>query len=373
MNQFNRITFLDNLRAFIIVLVVVLHGSASYLFYAPSMWYVLDIQKSLFFNILALLIDIPIMPVLFFIAGYFAVPSLVNRDFRKFIKAKLIRVGAPWLVGALFLAPPIAYMKYYTRAVPLSFLQFWASDFWTVAYSQAFYWFLGVLFFFFIILGLVFNFSGLLQGVKRQVSIPARRLFISFWVIMSLGMFLMNQFFPVDSWYNCAYVLVFQPVRLPLYIGYFGLGIYTYLSGWFSTEGYKPRLLPWAVLWLISGLLYLVNRLFAIPTNHESMLVQMIHAILFNGFCLSSLMAGAALFQQKVNKSRRLWSSLSANSYGIYYIHPFILFPMVYFFVSISIPLFVKAPLVILLSIFLSWAVSAFVLTKAPILRRAFT
>jgi peptidoglycan/LPS O-acetylase OafA/YrhL len=48
MNQTNRIYFLDNLRAFVIVLVVVLHGSMTYMAYAPPWWYVLDSQNSLF-------------------------------------------------------------------------------------------------------------------------------------------------------------------------------------------------------------------------------------------------------------------------------------------------------------------------------------
>jgi glucans biosynthesis protein C len=373
MGQFYRIYFLDNLRAFVIVLVVVLHGSMVYMAYAPSWWYVLDTQNSLFFTILVLLIDVPIMLIMFFVAGYFAMPSLVKRGSGKFVKDKFIRVGAPWLVGSLFLAPPTAYMIYYTRQVPMSLLQFWASDFWTVAYQQSVYWFLGMLFFFFVILGLVYKVSGRSQAAKRQVSKPTWRLFISFWVITSLGMFLINQFFSIDTWYTQAYILVFQPLRVPLYIGYFGLGIYAYLSGWFSAEGYQPRLPLWTGLWLISGLLYLGNRLLVMPTSPEpTPVIQMAHALLLNAFCLSSLMVGVALFQQKVSGSNSFWSSLSASSYGIYYVHPLILYPLAYFFVSVSMPLFVKAPLVILLGIFLSWAVSALVLTKVPILRRVF-
>jgi len=38
MNQSNRIYFLDNLRAFVIVLVVVLHGSMTYMAYASPWW-----------------------------------------------------------------------------------------------------------------------------------------------------------------------------------------------------------------------------------------------------------------------------------------------------------------------------------------------
>ena len=46
MNQPSRFYFLDNLRALVIVLVVVLHGSMTYMAYAPPWWYVLDSQGS---------------------------------------------------------------------------------------------------------------------------------------------------------------------------------------------------------------------------------------------------------------------------------------------------------------------------------------
>lgn len=97
MNQSDRITFLDNLRAFVIVLVVILHGSMVYMVGAPEWWYVVDAQNSLLFTILVFLIDVPIMLIMFFIAGYFAMPSLLKRDPDQFLKDKFIRVGAPCL------------------------------------------------------------------------------------------------------------------------------------------------------------------------------------------------------------------------------------------------------------------------------------
>lgn len=373
MNQPGRIYFLDHLRAFVVVLVVVLHGSISYMAGAPAWWYAVDDQNSLFFTIAVFLIDIPIMLILFFIAGFFALPSLHRRGTDGFMKDKAIRVGAPWLVGALFLAPPIAYLAYYTRDVPMSFFQFWGSDFWTVAYQQSVYWFLGVLFVLFVLLAAVYENSKRLRAARPRLSTPTWKLFLAFWALMSLGMLLMNQFFPIDTWYTRATILVFQPLRLPLYAGYFALGIYAHLQGWFSAEGYQPRLLPWTALWLVSGLLYLGNRLVVMPASPEtSLAIQSAHAMLFNAFCLSSLLAGAALFQQRINRSSPFWRRLSANSYGIYYIHPLVLYPLVYLFVPLPLPLLVKAPTVILLGILLSWAISALVLTRAPVLRRAF-
>ena len=373
MSQYGRLHFLDNLRALIVILVVILHGSMTYMLYAPEWWYVVDTQNSLFFTILVLLVDVPIMQILFFISGYFALPSLLKRGSSEFMKDKFIRVGAPWLFGALFLAPVTAYMAYFSRDVPMSYFQFWASDFWTVAFQQSVYWFLGVLFFLFFLLVIIYDISARLQEVTRRISFPTWKLFVSFWAIMSLGMFFMNLFFTIDAWYTRVYILVVQPLRVPLYAGYFGLGIYGHLHGWFSVEGYRPRLMPWAGLWFVSGLLYLANKLFVLPASHDpATLAHALHALLFNAFCLSSLMAGTALFQQRFYKSTPFWSRLSANSYGIYYIHPLILYPLAYLFLPVTIPLFIKAPLVIVLGIVISWLVSALFLTKAPVVRRAF-
>jgi glucan biosynthesis protein C len=45
-----RLYFFDNLRAFVIVLVIVLHASITYMAYAPTWWYVLDPQNSYVFT-----------------------------------------------------------------------------------------------------------------------------------------------------------------------------------------------------------------------------------------------------------------------------------------------------------------------------------
>jgi peptidoglycan/LPS O-acetylase OafA/YrhL len=335
---------------------------------------VLDPQNSLFFTLLVLLIDIPIMLVMFFIAGYFALPSLSKRGPVEFIKDKFIRVGLPWLVGALLLAPPTAYLIYYTRAVPITLLQFWATEFWGEGYQQSVYWFLGVLFLFFVVLSLVYASSGRVRLAKQHLGQPSWKLFTGFWGLMTLGMLLLNQLFPVvDTWYTHWYIVVFQPLRVPLYIGYFILGIYAHLNGWFTEAGYRPRLAVWAVLALLSGLLYLGYRLFVMSATPEpTLLIQTGYAMLFNAFCLSALLAGAAFFQQKVNRTSPFWSSLALSSYGIYYIHPLILYPLAYIFVSASLPLLLKAPLVITLSLLISWAISALVLTRVPLLQRAF-
>jgi len=137
-------------------------------------------------------------------------------------------------------------------------------------------------------------------------------------------------------------------------------------------NGYQPRLLPWAGLGIVAALLYLGYRVL-IPTPAQTiLLLQAGNAVLFNTYCLSALMAGAALFQKKVNSPGFIWQTQAANSYGIYYVHPLILYPLAYLFVGLSLPLFFKAPVVIVLAILISWGISALVLKKTPVLRQIF-
>lgn len=366
----HRLYFLDNLRAFVIMLVIVLHASMTYMLYAPPWWYVLDTQNSLFFTLLVLLLDVPIMLIMFFIAGYFALPSLQKKGSGVFLRDKFIRIGAPWVFGALFLAPPTAYMTYFSRHVPMGYLEFWRTDFWSKLYQQSVYWFLGVLLAMFCALSLAHHLSRGVRESKPVVARPSWTLFASFGGLMTLGFLTMNLFFPLDQWSH-NYLFVYQPVRLPLYIGYFVLGIYASQRGWFTANGYQPRLMPWSVGCLLAGILYLGFRL-AMAATLTTVFGKIGVAILFNALCLTALMAGAAVFQRHVNGAGWFWKHQAAASFGIYYVHPLILYPLAYVFVGISLPLFFKAFLLMLLAWLLSWGVSAGVLKKVPIVRDIF-
>lgn len=367
----NRLYFLDNLRAFVIILVIVLHGSMTYMAYAPTWWYVLDPQNSEAFTMLVLLVDVPIMPILFFIAGYFSLPSLQKRGTRLFLKDKFVRLGIPWVLGVLFLAPLTTYMIYFSRHVPMGYLQFWATDFWGKMYQQSVYWFLGILLFLFVVLSLVYARSDRLRVATQRISIPSRRPFLVFGAIITAGFLAMNLFFPIDNWSH-IYLFVFQPVRVPLYIGYFVLGIYAQQRGWFTPDGFNPELGPWAATCIISGLGYLSCRWTSADTPVATIILAVGTAILFNIFCLTSLIAGVTFFRQKVNSTGRFWKSQAANSYGIYYFHPLILYPLAFVLIPVTLPLFLKALVLIVPTILLAWGVSALVLKRIPILQDMF-
>jgi len=370
MTTSNRLYFLDNLRAFVVILVIVLHGSMTYMAYAPTWWYVVDPNNSVIFTQLVLLLDVPIMPILFFLAGYFALPSLQKRGAKLFLKEKFVRVGLPWIFGVLVLAPLITYMIYFSRGVLMSFLEFWRTDFWGKMYQQSVYWFLGVLLLLFVVLAWVYEWGDRLHGPQRMVR-PSGKVFAAFIALTAAGFLVISLSFGPDDWWH-NYFLVYQPVRVPLYIGYFVLGIYAYQHGWFTAGGYKPEIGPWDWACVLSGLAYLAYRWGVANTSGTTLLVKVGTALLFNTFCFTALIAGVALFQQKVNSTNAVWSSLAANSYGIYYVHPLILYPLAYVFVGIPLPLILKAPALILVTIALAWGASALLFKRVPVLREMF-
>ena len=361
---------LDNLRVFIIFLVVLLHASLSYMAYAPEWWYVVDPTRSLFFTAVVLLVDVPIMLIMFFLAGYFAYPSLARRGAAAFMRDKVVRIGIPWVFGSLVLAPPTAYMIYFSRKIPMTLWTFWRTDFWGKAYQQSVYWYLGVLLLLFALTALAFTLSRRFASWPRAAIRPTGLFFALFLLAMTAGSLAIGLHHPLDEWSH-NYVFVYQPTRVPLYLGYFALGILAHQRGWFTTEGYAPAIRRWLPSCLVSGLVYLGWRLFSAPAV-PPVLSLAVMVLLFNLFCLASLLASVAVFRAHAAGDGGFWRSQARNSYGIYYLHPLVLYPLALVFVPFPVSIYLKAAAITLLAYLASWGLSAGILTRLPGLRRMF-
>lgn len=366
----NRLHFLDHLRAFVILLVIILHASITYMAFPPEWWYVIEPQNSLAFTALVLLLDVPIMLILFFIAGFFAYPSLEKHGVARFLRQKAKRLGLPWAVGVIFLAPLVTYLITVTRGIAKPYLEFWSTDFWGPFYQQSVYWFLGILFLLFGLTAILYDGEPRWQNRPRQPESPTWRPFIVIWVLTTVWFFLVSTAVPVDTWSNMVKLFTFQPARLLLYASYFGLGIYADRKGWFRENGYRPALDSWLLLTFVAGGLYLAFRLaWSGDINPISLLTQ---AVLFNSFCLAALMGSVAIFQRYYDHPTQIWSSLARNAYAIYYLHPLILYPAAYAALFIESPIFLEVGLLVILTAVVAWVVSLSVLTRWPVLRDIF-
>ena len=60
--------YLDNLRSFTVLVVIVFHAALAFMVYCPSWWPVIDPQQNVFFLGVVMLTDVPIMPIMFIVA-----------------------------------------------------------------------------------------------------------------------------------------------------------------------------------------------------------------------------------------------------------------------------------------------------------------
>ncbi|MBM7867466.1 acyltransferase family protein [Heliobacterium gestii] len=364
-NSSERLYFIDNLRVFTIFLVIVLHASLCYMVYAPQWWYVVDPQRSFVFDINVLLIDIFIMPTMFFAAGYFATPTLRKKGTGAFWIDKGWRILLPWVLGSLCLAPLIAYMIIFSRTdTPPNYIGFWFGDFWGPYFQQAHYWFLGVLTLFFLAFTLV---NGLIPRVfqkEARATQPSRWLFPAF-LIITTGAFLAgNLFYSADAWEHISYLFVIQPARIGIYAAYFALGIYSWRCGWFTAFGYRPRPLGWSLAAVITAIAYLAYRI-AHPAPTE-LIVKLGWGLLQNAFSMTTFFALLALFQRYVNQGGYWWRRFGENSYGIYYIHNLILLPTVYLLRPTGLPVLLKFVIVVLFTMLFAFVFLEYIV-KVPL------
>jgi glucans biosynthesis protein C len=258
----SRLDALDNLRSLTIVLVVVFHASMSYMLFAPTWWYVVDTKQSLGFFCFVMICDVFIMPVMFLLAGYFGLPSLLRKGEDAFAREKLKRIGIPWVVGTLFFAPVTTYFIWLSRTrTPPPYLHFWTHTFFSTYFEQAQFWFLGVLLLFYFGLMIARSANEQLKWFEPGTGRPSLWFFPGFVALTSLAFMVVNQHVNDYAWVSVSYLLVIQPTRFSLYIFFFALGVHGYRRRWFTANGYNPRIAAWLPLSLVLGAAFMLYKL----------------------------------------------------------------------------------------------------------------
>jgi glucan biosynthesis protein C len=362
----SRLYALDNLRSFIIVLVVVFHAAMSYMLFAPSWWYVVDTKQSLGFFCFVMLCDVFMMPAMFLLAGYFALPSLLRKGQDAFARDKAKRVGIPWIVGTLFLAPVTTYFIWLSRTkTPPPYLHFWTHEFFSKYFQQAQFWFLGVLllFYFGVIIACSAN-----ENLRDRVAgsgRPSPWFLLGFVVVTSAVFLAVNQHVNDYQWVPVSYLLVIQPTRFSLYIFVFALGVHAYRRRWFTAGGYNPQIVTWLPLSLVLGAAFMMHKL-TYGMKLDQLRYRAGNDVLHCAFCLAAMFALIAVFQKLVNHTSRLWRALSQNSYAMYCVHMVIVPPMAMLIRPLPWNIVVKFAATAASSLVISYLVSEFAVSKTP-------
>ncbi|MCJ2165572.1 MULTISPECIES: acyltransferase family protein [unclassified Pseudodesulfovibrio] len=371
----------DNLRALMVLCIVLLHAACAYAAIIPW-WHARDAQAPVF-DILILLIDTFALPVLFFVAGVFATPSLDRNGTAGFLKAKSQRLGIPLLALPIIYLPTMVYLGYLHRTeTPLTFFRYWMhwistfTDWGFVviadmqqgahyadAVSPHHLWFLSLLLLFFLAYAgcrRLFRFRPNFHSLKPLILLAI--------MIPALGFAAINLLVPDWAWARFGPFLLFQPTRLPLYAGIFVFGVLA------RPHVDSPRPFPGTTwLWLLLFLSAQAAMLALVPTFMTTPSSPLGYAAIHG--LLRAVMAVSAT-ALAVNLTRRFlagpspWrESLSKASYTIYIWHmPLVVYAQAVL-LHMPLPLWVKAATAFTVPVTICWGISQAEGTRSRLLQ----
>ena len=398
----DRLAFFDNLRYLIILLVLIFHSGASY-GSIVAFWPYHDPNPTEFVDIAMMLLDVFMMSILFFIAGYFALPSLQKKGSGDFLKNKLKRLGIPWLVVTILVLPVLDYIHYYTQSTgkelsPQSYGTHWwlsmkkIAEFYigplrmseyldmTEHFYQRYMWFLSLLLLFFVVFWLLYKawekWGRASERSTQDSTLSNRSVFLTLSIVggLNIVLFALVKFLssslgnPSDMiWFSLGNVFQFQIAKLAFYAPYFGLGVYAYSKKWFAGGGEFGR--PW--LWgSICLLLMVVTVLVARSMTRAaepSITLQVAFVVLYPLWTLGFLGAFTAFASRRWNHTTSLDRELAANSYNMYLVHyVFVMTLPLLLSAWIGGPALAKFGAVALSTALLSYGISKYVIKRFP-------
>jgi peptidoglycan/LPS O-acetylase OafA/YrhL len=396
----NRILFLDNIRYLMIVFVVLQHTGNGYASLTSS-WYVWDpATTTKLFDAIRLIIDVFIMPVLFFIAGYFTLPSIRKKGTGVFLKDKFLRLGIPWLICVIFIVPIVSYIQHYRRLggqLLSNYSQFWlnwlrtASDLYTgflynsrgnlfyrsadqISFNQTAYWFISLLLFFFIIFGIIyalkkrlFPASSIQEKTHSGKTMLLVMLSVALLCIIIRASVNLLPYPYSNPWVIAAGVLQFQTWRLPAYIIYFALGIYAFSRKWFVKDNNFPgNPLLWISICVVLCFAYLAV-MKSYMSNSANTELRFVSGCLLSFLRATFLIVLTSIAFRYWNRPDKINETLAANSYNIYLVHLPIVVVLQLLLVNLTgTPSLIKYGIVFSLSFPICYAISRYAIKPRP-------
>lgn len=370
-----RLLFIDNIRWTMILLVLSMHAVDTY---SPfGNWYYRDrapvgAGTALAFGVYQSFLQAFFMALLFFIAGYFAAASYDRKGFRRFTADRAARLGIPTLLYMMAIGPLTQYFlsrSWGSGGFVRQWLTHLADGEWLSETGPM--WFCAAL------LGFCLGYGGLrrfgfreprvvLAGDRRSAALAG-----GFIAVMAAAGFLMRLAEPED-----AAVLNMHPGDFPQYLLMFAAGTLAGRGDWLVALPARFCLAFGAVALLLAAPLFAALVLFGGALhghvaaysgglNLVSAGKCLWEAMVCVGMSLLLLCLYRAVFDRQGGVAR--W--LSANAFGVYLIHPPILIAAALLLHGIAVHPIPKAAALTLLAAAGSFAASALVLRRLPLLR----
>jgi len=360
----NRLYWLDNLRTFLVFLVVLIHAAVVYEKNGMGTlwWIVSDPSASDVPGLLFIFLNIFVIATLFFVSGYLAPLSLRHKPRCVFLLSKFKRLILPWMIAVLTLIPLYKVIFLYSRNMPQ---ESWTTYFhWNSMWSHNWLWFLPVLFLFNVL------YAGL-SSLRVNMSQISLKLAIGAVFLLSFLYSFFMDLFNLHGWTKTVWIN-FQNERLLIYFLMFLLGALCCKRRAFVSEWHHKRLdlICHCTGWIPLNF-YFFLLIYSLVNPGKYLVSDLVDTLLLRlNFTLSLaylVYAMVTTFRKYLNRQGAIGKTLNANSYGVYIIHVIVMGGIALPLLNTALPSLLK----LLIVTVATFGVSHFIMSSYRILINA--
>ena len=359
----DRLFYLDNLRIYLTILVILHHASLGY--GGAGDWVgdgalvdpAIDAVSAMLLPLFNGINQSYFMSAFFLFAGYFTPRSFDKKGSRLFLKDRLIRLGIPILIYTTIIVNINAYMLAAYIGYPYHI---------RIGYEPGHLWFLQALLLFAIIYAIFRALAN--KGVLKKPfqiyrnTFPPDAILVLCIAILTILTFTVRLVFPVGVWF-----MQVQPGHFVHYTFCFFIGILAYHGDWFRRLS-KAQGRRWGIMSLVAiPFLFILGVLGGALKNPEQFVAHIMGGLHWQTFAYTAwesfLLLGITIFllfffREKLNRTGPLARSMAVNVYTVYIIHQTILAAFHILFLPASIPTIFKFFIVSMITIILCFLLS---------------
>jgi hypothetical protein len=365
---------LDRARTFLTLVVLLHHAVIPYTYFGHT-----DPKFFIGFDCVVLATDSFFMAMFFFLSGLFVWPGLGRKSPGVFLRERLLRLGLPFAVAAFTVIPLAYYALALQQHQETTFAAFWLKMVTAGPWPSGPLWFVWVLLVFDLTASVLYRLSSTLLDPINRLSVrchdrPAD--FFLFLLVVTAVLYVPARvYFGPNHWFELGGPFSVQASRILLYAAYFfigaGIGAANFDRGVLAADGQLAKsswwgwailaLIPYALLW---GLIYIKREILGNPPVQPDW-YEASYGLFFAAFSAAILFAILAYFLRFKQSGWSILDPMQPAAYGMFLVHYPIALWLEYWLFDASLPAIVKAAIVFVLTVALSWGATE-VLRKIP-------
>jgi glucan biosynthesis protein C len=386
-----RLAYVDNLRTFLITIVVLGHLSVTY--GVDADWYYYESGEvsplAYVLTMMAAILAIGFAMGLFFmIAGYFTPAAYDRKGPARFLADRLKRLGIPWLIYEVVINPLVHYAvdvhggdchgSFYDCQFQGSFWQYLAQYPRNLgSFGDGPVWFLEAL----LILSIIYALWRLVTGPAPlraaggpppTGSVPGNGAIALFALAIGLVTFVVRFWAKVFVYFEPWHL---EFAHFPQYVALFVAGLWAYRGGWlFAFSDQQSRTWRWVALGCVLALPALAVAAGVLSGTLDERgagglnWLSLGHSLWEGFLCVSMVITLLAWFRRSFDHQGRLARAMSESAFAVYILHPAVIVPLALALSGIRMNLSLKFLLVAPIAVALSYLI-AYALRKVPLVR----